>query len=184
MANRVRRTSSLAVRPPKRAMRWLGSTLRTGVQTVVAGGIVLDQSFAQAAITVVGDFTITRIRGILSVASDQVTLDEQPFGALGVMVVREAARAIGVTALVRPYDEAFDSGWMLHQYWRVSCHVSGSPTQEGSLIGSTWFTHYELDIKSMRKVQSSDAIVVVIENASSSHGAQYLLDFRMLVKIQ
>ena len=124
MVRRVaRRGSSLVFPPPKRAMRWLGSTLRTGAQALGANLVVLDQSFAQAQIAVLGDFTVTRVRGLLTVASDQSVATEEPFGALGMMVVREDARNIGVTALSDPYTQAFDSGWFLHQYWRAAARV-------------------------------------------------------------
>ena len=180
MARVVRRTSSQLVRPPKRAMRWLGSTLRDAQLTINAGAVTLDQSFSQAAIAVLGDFTIVRIRGLLSVASDQSVATEEPFGALGVMVVKEPARAAGTGSLPRPYDEAFDSGWLLHQFFRGACRV-GTDT---GIEGGSWWNEYVLDVKSMRKVQSSDAIVVLLENANATAGLVYRLDFRMLIKIQ
>ena len=181
MARIVRRSrSSLVVTPQRRAMRWLGSTLRTDEQGLGAGTVVLDQSFAQAQIAVIGDFTITRVRGLLSVASDQFIATEQAFGAMGFMVVSEQARAAGVASIPDPYDEAFDSGWFVHQYWRAPMAVTvGAPA---SFAGAERWSHYVIDAKAQRKVQSSDAIAIILRNTSAVDGATFQLDFRMLIK--
>ena len=180
MARVLRRSSSHAlVGVKRRGTAWLGSAIATDTSTLAAGAVVLDQSFTGAQSQAKGDFTIVRTRGLLSVASDQSIATEEPFGALGFMVIREAARVIGVTAIARAYDDAKDDGWFVHQYWRAACRVG---TDIGFQGGSSWWTHYVIDSKAMRKVESTDAIAIVLENSDAVGGIVYLLDFRILVK--
>jgi len=173
-----RRGSSLVVPKSTRTVRWLGSQLLGTTQSLAAATISLNQSFAQSQIELLGDFTITRTIVDFYVASDQSVATETPFGALGMMVVREQARAVGVTGLPDPYDDAFDSGWFVHQYWLASVRVG----TDVAFNGSSWFTRYTFESKGQRKVQSSDAIVVMLRNAFASHGAVFGLSFRMLIK--
>ncbi len=102
------RQGSLGIR---RQTDWLGSADRTGVSTIAAAGVILDQSFTQAQIQALGPITIVRTIGYIALRSDQAALTEEPFGALGFMVVREQARVAGVGSLPTPIASEFDDGW-------------------------------------------------------------------------
>ncbi len=45
------------------------------------------------------------------------------------------------------------------------------------------FARFDFDSKAMRKVSESDSIVVTLENANSAHAVDFILQFRMLVKL-
>ena len=180
MGRVVRRTSLAIVTPRKRGTNWLIGANRTAQVAVNPSVSTLDSSFSQAVVAAIGDFTIVRVRGLLSVASDQSVATEEPFGALGMMVVRESARVAGSASIPRPYDDADDQGWFVHQYFRASCRVG---TDIGIAGAGGWWNEYVLDSKSMRKVQATDAIVIMLENTSDTAGLVYRLDFRMLIKV-
>ncbi len=63
--NIVRRSLRGGVRST-RTVRWLQSAISTSASSLAASAIVLDQAFAEAQIAAIGDFTITRIRGLLA----------------------------------------------------------------------------------------------------------------------
>ena len=177
----------MAVRPrvvmrgPRRQTEWLGSVASVAESIRQIGGstVVLDQNFTQAQIQVIGPFTIVRTIGELVVAPDQFAADEQVVGAMGFMVVREQARLIGITAVLTPFTENFDDGFFGHLYWNTSVRFA---TAAG--FDTVGWTHYPFDFKSQRKVTPDDAIVITMENgATAAFGAEYRLDFRMLIKL-
>ena len=177
MAHRIRTSIPMGVRRPRRATEWLGSADVNAVSTLAASGVVLDQAFTQAQFNVLGPVTIVRTRGILWVKSDQSAATEEPFGAMGMMVVTEQARVAGIGSLPTPITEEFDDGFFVHQFWQGGITV-------GSDIGVSNVWHrYEFDSKAQRKVDSDDALVVTLENASASHGVRHILKFRILVKL-
>ena len=115
---------------------------------------------------------------MLWVKSDQVAATEEPFGAMGMMVVRDQAATAGVGSLPTPIAEEFDDGFFVHQFWQA-----GMTFQSGVGFQSPSWTTYPFDSKAQRKVTADDAIVVTLENAAASHGVRFILKFRMLVKL-
>ena len=160
----------------RRQSNWLASAVISGVTNIPAAGVLLVQSFTQAQIQAQGPLTIVRTVGTLMVRSDQVSAGEDAFGAIGMMVVREQARLAGVAALPTPTQESFDDGWFLHRYWNASAILA-------TAVGMQRAERYDFDSRAQRKVTPDDAIVVTIENASSTAGATFVLQFRMLVKL-
>ena len=164
----------------RRSSIWLASTVRTATQALAAGTSILDQSISGAQIQALGNGTIARTRGVLWVASDQVIAQEDPFGALGFMVVSETARAAGIGSIPHPGAVPESDQWFVHQFWKASMQVSvGAPT---SLAGGSFWSRYEFDSKAQRKVEDGQAIVVVLENTSATAGSRFLINFRMLYR--
>jgi hypothetical protein len=96
---------------------------------------------------------------------------------MGMSVVSERARSIGITALPLPILDEPSDLFFVHMFWHCGS-VFGSAV---GLNANMW-QHYAFDSKAQRKVESGNAIVVCIENASSAFGADYLMKFRMLFK--
>ncbi len=166
----------------KRATKWIASADVTVVKGLAANTIVLDQSFTSAQLTAVAQAggTIVRTRGFIWCKSDQLSATEMPIGAMGIVVVREAARVIGVSAVPSPVTDSADDGWFVHQFWQAGIDFVQQDAT-GVQMGNYW-TRFEFDSKAQRKFNADDAIVVVIENSAAAHGLAYAINFRMLVK--
>ncbi len=162
---------------PRRQSNWLASADVVGFTAMAAAAVRLDQSFSQAQIQAQGPLTITRTVGWIHIFSDQQVATEAPFGALGMMVVREAARVAGIGSLPTPITDEFDDGFFLHI-------PIISVLQFSSALGFTEGGRtFHFDSRAQRKVTPDDAIVVTVENASVSDGFRYVTKFRMLVKL-
>ncbi len=160
----------------RRSTQWGASADITGPTALAANTAILDQAFTQANLDTITPATIIRTRGILWVSTDQLTASEEPFGAMGMMVVTEAARVAGIAAIPTPIAEEVDDGFFVFQYF-------GGPQLFFSATGQQQWARYEFDSKAQRKMNSDEAIVVTLENASSSAGLNYLLKFRILFKL-
>ena len=173
-----RSTRSGIVRPTK----WVASADSTAVTGLSASSVLLDQSFTSVQLTAVAQAggTVVRTRGILWVKSDQATATEAPIGALGMMVVRDAARAIGVTAVPTPVTDSADDGFFVHQFWQGGIDFN-QVDASGVQIWNGWH-RFDFDSKAQRRFNADDAIVVTMENSAAAHGCAFILNFRMLLK--
>ena len=166
------------VRGPKRQTGWAASSDISAFTALAANTIVLDQTLTEAELIHTVPATIVRTRGLLLVRSDQLGASEIPFGALGMSVVSEQARAVGVTAVPAPITDEDSDLFFVHQFWAVQNRFSSG-------VGfSQSTTTYAFDSKAMRKVAEGDAVAVVMQNASALAGVDYVLKFRMLFKLQ
>jgi len=161
------------IRSAKRATDWIQSSVETAVSSIAAATAILDQSF-----NISEPSTVVRTRGSLWIQSDQIAASEQPFGALGMAVVTDQASAIGISAIPSPYTNAGSDSFFVHLPFAVA-------TRFGDATGfsAQSFTEFKFDSKAMRKVADSDSIVVVLENGSAAHGLNFLISFRMLIKL-
>jgi len=158
---------------PRRMTQWAGSVDQVNATTLAAGAAVLDQSLSQATLGQLVPATVVRTRGSIWIASDQVSANEEAWGALGFAVVTEQARVAGVGSIPTPISEEANEQWFVWQPF-LGYFATGQ--------GATWHRH-DFDSKAQRKVQEGDAIVVAIENASAAFGLQYVIKFRMLLKL-
>ncbi len=161
---------------PRRKTIWLSSAGITDKSNLAAATKILDQTFTGVAVTALGAFTIVRTRGMLFVAGDQNAALEEPFGGLGFMVVSSTAAGVGATAVPGPMSDEADDQWFVFENFVASADGDPSTQVNGSRV-----IHF--DSKAMRKVEDGQAIAIVIENASAADGCQYILKFRMLVKL-
>ena len=155
-----------------RLTEWFASALVTGLSSLAANTFVLDQSLTAAELAK-RPFTITRTIGSIYMGSDQVAATENPFGALGLMVVSAKAVATGATAVPDPISEQASDSWFVYR----------SFLQTGSAVLSRPLKEFMFDSRAQRKVEDGDDIAVVVANGSSGFGLQYLINFRMLVKL-
>ncbi len=92
-------------------------------------------------------------------------------------VVSEPARIVGVTAVPAPIlDEDSD---LFFVYQPVVSDILVATAVGHAQAGRV----FEFDSRAQRKVEDGQAIVVSLENASAAHGAQYIVKFRMLLKL-
>jgi len=156
-----------ATRPVQRSNRkftWIG-----GVSTAFGG-----TSLAAATSILISAFDI---RGILSVVSDQVAANEKVHGAFGVLVVSGEAFDAGVASIPTPFSEASDDRWLYHTYWAAPIQVIAG--QSSDQIPSQTV----IDGKAMRKVNSGDVVVFMIENGNNVHGAIFVHNSRLGIKL-
>ena len=174
MANRSRGRAPL--RRADRLMVWLGVDI--DLINVAAATPILAGTLNAAALAI-RPFTIVRIRGMVQWNSDQSAASESPGGAVGEIVVSEAAAAAGVGSVPTPTTES-DGNWMVYQLL-LSVFTLGDATgfEEVTGKGSYW----EIDSKAMRKVGIDDQLALVVENADASFGAQFKMIGRILVKL-
>ena len=164
---------------PRRKTQWIGGDVSaTTALSIGAATSTVNLTFDTRVVGVPDPFTIIRLRGEFMIYSDQSAQDEDPFGAIGAMIVNGEAFDAGVASIPTPYTESFDNGWFYHQYW--SAPVAATPA---SGIMTMNHARYIIDSKGMRKVVNGDVFVLVIENKSAAHAAALTVNLRMLIKL-
>ncbi len=144
----------------------------SAVQTLAAATSSIDQSLTPAD----QPETVIRTRGLLTIETDQEGADEQPFGAIGFIVVSAEALAAGAASIPAPYSNSGDDGFFVHQFFAAPVTFSTGTGLARLAVD------YTFDSKAMRKLSPDDRVVMMIENASASHGLEFILSFRMLLK--
>ena len=175
-----RRFQRIPSQRQRRKTHWVGGqTTPTTAESVGAAASVIALSFDTRTVgsEPSAPFTIVRIRGQFVAYSDQVAQDEDPFGAIGCMVINGEAFDAGVASIPTPYTESFDNNWFWHSYWSAPVAVSGANSID------IYRDNIIIDSKAMRKVEFGDVWVMLIENKSSAHAMAYTLNMRMLVKV-
>ena len=175
MPNRIIRSRSVVGgnRSRGRLTEWIGSANVTAPTVLPAGSFVLSQSLTAAELAK-RPFTITRFVGSIYVRSDQIAVRETPFGAVGGIVVSDKAVTTGATAVPDPITQESSDEWFMYQSYAVAGVNSAS---EPPLMA------YPFDSRGQRKVQDGDDVVIVVSNASAANGVEFILKFRMLVKL-
>ena len=174
--NRVRRSGGFRPVGPvsKRQTQWFASADISSFAALPGGGLLLEQTLSEATLLTAVPATIVRTIGHVLVTSDQVAAQEQPFGAMGMAVVTEQARALGITAIPSPIIEEPSDVWFTYVPWAAQGGpVNGAPLQV-----------FEFDSRAQRKLEDGMGMVVVFESASAAGiGALVLCKFRMLLKL-
>jgi len=150
----ARARSRLAPRPfqsRQRNVSWGG--LQIAPTTIVAATKVILGSFVLATQF---DETVLRIRGVLSVSSDQEAALERPQCAVGMIVVSEDAFATGIGALPGPTSDIDNDGWF---FWQALCGFVDP-------VGAVGF-NYIIDNKGKRIVRQGSRIAVIGEGGVS-----------------
>ena len=165
--------NSFQPRRAKRLSEWIAITSNANL-SVAANTKVLFFSFSAAALEPVLPGTLIRMHGLLTFNSDQVVATERPLGAFGIGIVGEEARAAGVASMPGPYDNAADERWMYHTFMSSTFILTSADAwefREDRIL---------VDTKSMRKMESDDAIVAVAEVGSAAVGALINCQLRLL----
>ncbi len=177
MANIVRRRrSGLVLRGgrDRRETSWVPFAFTSTV--LAASTPVLFTGFS-AGVLVLRPFTVTRLRGWMSLSSDQTTAQERYAAALGLAIVSDQALAVGVTAVPTPVAEADSDLWFLWQ------SLSGSMLAVTSTGLSDTQPTVVLDSRAMRKVEDGQDIAVVQEASGGSAGCVLQRSGRLLITL-
>jgi len=148
------------------------------VEAVMTGAptaILINQ--LNAAALALRPFTVVRVRGVISVRSDQVAATESFIGDLGYAIVSEQAAGIGVTAVPTPLTDKDSDLFFVYQQVIGRINVgSGAGTGVPTDGGVQWIQY---DSKAMRKVNESEQMVITTENELSGcnlvHSARFLM---------
>ncbi len=158
----------------KRSTDWAFGVASTGLTNIPAASIVTLAAFPAASLSLFAPATIVRTRGRLLVTPDTNSAEESQIGAFGIGFV---APSVGTQAPGPISDNLWD-GWFV--YVPIINHfdliTAIGFAQSGAKDG------YDIDSKAMRKFETDQTMVVVIENAHATQGFDIAINFRMLVK--
>ncbi len=120
---------------------------------------------------------VRRTRGVFSAQSDQTSVFESPYGAIGFIVVNDLALAAGAASIPGPVTDADDDGWFV---WEAFLPMSGA-TDQGSVVPVQWPNVY-FDSKAMRKIPEGFGVAVMVENATVAIGLDFAIAFSILAQ--
>ncbi len=176
MARRSRAPSGIR-RTHKRDTFWT-SSIATAPSVLAANSVNLFTLFTNAQMFSgeLVDHTIIRTRGFIGVQSDQVGTSESGMIALGIILQNERARVAGAAAVPTPIVSP-DAGWFVYGLfpWMSRFADATGIVTPGQM--------FEIDSKAMRKVDGSDSVVLVVDNASAAFGCDFIFGFHFLVKL-
>jgi len=121
------------------------------------------------------DETILRTVGKFAVASDQAAASEIQVGAFGLILVSDAAVAVGITAIPGPITDSSDDGWFVYVPIVQSVEFISAVG-----VRPDWATCYDFDSKAKRKIEEGRQLAIVVENAHASFGFEITFAFRLL----
>ena len=164
------------VRPAPRTKMWIGAGV--GLSTLAASTKVVIGSLSAGA-KLLRPFTILRTRMELYYASDQISASEIPFGSYGMIVVTDAASAIGATAIPNPsaIDGAPEADWYV---WQAVSHEIRRATDVGFSFGVG--SRYVIDSRAMRKVTIDEDVVTMFDQ-QNAFGARLIDNGRQLIQL-
>ncbi len=119
---------------------------------VLLGGILLSNPG-------IGE-TVRRIRGVVSVRSDQASAVENQLGAFALVIVSDLALTAGAASIPSPVIDASDDGWFVYVPFAQASQTSG-----GGVVSH----QYEFDSKAMRRVEEGFGVAIMVANASPAH---------------
>ncbi len=167
----VRRAFRRGGRGWKPGTFWDGSV--PAVQTAVpAASKVLLLSFTNAGDS---ELTIRRMRGLLTVGSDQIAGSELQLGAFGALITTDTAIAAGVASLPDPVTDVSDDIWMMYEHFGDNMQVFTAVGIEPHFV-----SQYVIDSKAMRRVPEGRALAFVVANSHATHGINVSFGVRFL----
>jgi len=161
-----------AVRGAQKNVNYTWSHLCAGPATLPAGSKILLGFFFLATAF---EETVIRVRGEMSVLSDQAVGLEPQQGAFGMIRATDRAIAAGAASIPGPISDGDDDGWFVWQPWsNQASSVSGD-------IG-----RYTIDSKAQRIVREGQQLAVMIESCASpiSEGALFTVSLRALSRFR
>ena len=164
------RSQSRSSRTPNRAWAHADVNAFTAVAAaskVLLGGFTLSNTNI--------DETILRTVGRLAVSTDNPVGDEEQIGAFGMILVSDAAVAVGVTAIPGPITDGQDDGWFVYvpivQRYHHETSVGFDPQ---------FATGYDFDSKAKRVVEEGRQMAIMVENAHATHAFDIAFVLRLL----
>ena len=161
------------VRPARKTKIWTSVVVSSTTLPASSDALL---GVSNAALLALRPFTILRTHVELMYGSDQAAVTEEPFGSWGMIVVKETASAIGITAVPAPSTE-INADWFIYRpYSNQFNFVSGVG------IDANGMTHYDIDSKAMRKVGDDDDVIIVASQVNAV-GSRIVTQGRMLIQL-
>ena len=161
---------------PRRQTEWIAATVNFTDFTAAQSRNLI--TFSQAALVDLVPFTIIRLVGLLTVAFDTNFITNQTIGgAVGMQVVNESARAVGVSAMATPFSDASDDVWFYHQFFSG---IIDDRADSDILVSANQFV---INSKAQRKVVDGQAIAFTAEGAGEPDGFDIAIGLRILCKL-
>ena len=154
----------------RKQINWSWAGIATTPTTVAASTKVLLASFV---LSTAFDETITRVRGHMSVTSDQAATPQEVRGALGFVRVTDRAVAAGAASIPGPITDIDDDGWFV--FVPVASH--------GARVSNA-NPEYAIESKAQRIIREGEVSAVMYENASSLDGVIVTLTLRFLSRFR
>jgi hypothetical protein len=124
------------------------------------------------------ELTIRRVRGTLSIATDQATADEQQIGSIGAGVFNTTAVTIGAASLPDPETDIGADIWSVYvPFIRKFEFITGAGFDPNLAMA------YDLDSKAMRRMPTGYTFAFVLANAHATHGLLWAVNIRVLVSL-
>ena len=118
--------------------------------------------------------TLVRVRGTMTVVTDQAAAVEEQIGAFGMIRVTDRAIAAGAASIPGPGTDADDDGWFV---WVPFAQLSGSAALgPGEPI--------MIDSKAQRIVREGQQLAVMVENLSATDGLFFSCHLRALSRFR
>ena len=155
---------------------WVGTVAAEEVNVPAASKVLLN-TFVLSNMNI--DETVLRTVGQISINSDNFAATEEQRGAFGLIVVSDAAVAVGITAIPGPITDVDDDGWFVYipfSYLNIQATSVGRNPDAAHRI--------EFDSKAKRVFQEGQQIAIVVENAHAAHGFDIAPMFRMLTMVR
>ena len=176
MPGRFRNRSIPQGRSSRRQTRWLsGPTTAITLAAANTAALILSLTAEELALR---PFTIVRTRGLFRTSSDQAAASETFETSMGMAVVSDEARVVGVTAIPTPEEQRDSDLWFVYEslmgefLFGDSTGFQDTPQQQ-----------VRFDSKAMRKVEDGQDIIVALQNSAISDGTISVVSFRMLIKL-
>ena len=170
----VRRVHQRTPVSQKRLTQWI-SVKSAGFVDFTASEQRVVVGFSQAALAPFVPCTIIRTVGLLIVAADLNFITNQIFlGAVGAVVVREAARVGG--AVPFPFTDSGDDVWFYHQFFGMQID---DRTDSDIKVSE----RYNISSKGQRKLVDGDALLFNAEGGGEADGFDLAIMVRVLLKL-
>ena len=169
----------VAIRSPRRATDWIGGANTGQTRTLAVSTALIHKSFdTRIQFSPNSPFTIVRVRGIFVAIPVDLAADTECFGAFGMAIVNGEAFDAGVVAVPSPITESSDERWFVHSYWATLGRAVASPGNVDFIPAKV-----TIDSKAMRKVETGDVIISVMESGAGLDSARVYWNDRILVKL-
>ena len=156
----------------RRLTEWVGMLITQPI-TIVGSTTNLVGELTQADLSVLTPCTLIRVRGALQFTHQSRTVGHDPNGAFSISIVKENARAIGITAIPSPVSDLGDDTFLLWEPWALAMRSANE--------GQPLHQRIPIDGKAMRKIEDGDGLVVVCQNgAPGGQNAQLMYALRFL----
>ena len=168
----ARRTFAWVAPRRRRFVAWSSSTPVTSGTSLAASTSVISEVFTPT----VPEQTVVRIRGLFAFRGDNSGADENQIGAVGIIMVKEPAATLGITAVPTPATDG-EMEWMWHSYFTTRLEFSS-----GVGFDPNMYHQVVIDSKAMRKMGDDDRLCLVVEN-SAPFGMEFTSMIRILSKL-